>query len=130
MELIEDILSDINLDIKKLEKYSDNKILRNILEYAFIPEKKFLLPDGVPPYKEQSGPSVQLTGALAMEAKKFYVYLRADLKPAKREQLFISCLEYVSKKEAGILLAIKDQNLPALYPNITFDALKSYGYFN
>ena len=126
--LISDILKELNEDISKISKYSNNTYLRNVFEHAFIPEKKFILPEGVPPYKTQLGPSVQHDQTFFMEARKFYVYCRADLKPAKREAMFIGCLESISAEEAKVLIAIKEQNLETLYPNITAAALKEVGY--
>jgi hypothetical protein len=127
MELIENILFDANKDITRLKAYVNNKAVRPVFEYGFDPAKKFILPEGVPPFKAQLGESIQLTGAFYMETRRFYVMCRADLKPIKREQMFIQVLERVSKKEAEILLAIKDQTLGLMYPNITFDKLKEIG---
>lgn len=129
MDLPADILRDINKDINNIKKYSGNSYLRNIFESAFIPAKKLILPEGVPPYKSSSAPSVQLQGAFWQEAKKLYVYLRADLKPIRRESMFINALESMSKEEAEILLAVKDQELSKLFPNITYEKLKEVGYF-
>ena len=128
--LISDILKEVNQDIGALAKYKTNNYLRNVFEHAFIPEKKFILPEGVPPHKTQLGPSVQHDQTFFMEARKFYVYCRADLKPLRREAMFISCLESLSAEEAKILIAIKDQSLTDLYPNITASKLKEIGYLS
>lgn len=127
--MIGDLLKDINTDINKAIENKNNQYLRNALEAAFIPEKKFILPEGTPPYKEQQGPSAQLTGGFWMIAKKLYVYTRADLKPAKRESMFIQDLEILSKEEAAIFVTIKDQTLSTLFPNITRESLTKVGYF-
>jgi hypothetical protein len=128
MELIKDILSDANKDITSLVKYVNNGVIRPVFEHAFLPEKKFILPEGIPPYKSQLGPSIQLTGSFYMETRRFYVYCRDDLKPLKRETMFISCLESLSDEEAKILIAIKEQTLDILYPNITLEKLQGIGY--
>jgi hypothetical protein len=130
MDLPLDILKDINDDIGNIGKYSTNTYLRNILEAAFLPEKKMILPEGVPPYKVSKAPSVQLTGAFWQEAKKLYVYSRAELKPIRREHMFINALESMSKEESEVLLAVKDQTLNKLYPNINRKELTRIGYFN
>jgi hypothetical protein len=62
-----------------------------------------------------------------MEAKKLYVFCRADLKPIKREQLFIGLLEEVHPEEAVVLLAVKDQKLNKLYSKITRKLLEGAG---
>ena len=128
MEMISDLLRDIDKDITAAFKHKGNKYFRNAMEAAFVPAKKFLLPEGTPPYKEMKGESVQL-GGFWMVANKMYVYTRADLKPSKRESLFIQDLEILSKEDATILVAIKDQKLTNLFPNITYDSLKAVGYF-
>jgi hypothetical protein len=128
MELIKDILSDANKDITSLKKYSSNSVVRPVFEHAFLTEKKFILPDGIPPYKAQLGSSEQLTGSFYMETRRFYVYCRSDLKPLKRETMFISCLESLSNEEAKILIAIKEQKLDSLFPNITLEKLRGIGF--
>jgi len=127
--LIGEILKDINTDITTLtSKYSGHNYLRNVLEHSYIPEKKFLLPEGLPPFKTQLGPSVQHEQTFWMEAKKFYVYCRTDLKTQKREQMFLNCLESLSQEEAQIFVAVKEQNLETLFPNITLAKLREIGY--
>lgn len=130
MELINDILSDINKDPTKLALHVGNNFLRNILEAAYLPEKKWLLPEGVPPFKELQGPAIQHANNFWLVAKKVYVYSRADLKPFRRESLFIQDLENVCKEEATILLAVKDQTLDKLYPNLTKAFFDNHKYFN
>jgi hypothetical protein len=96
---------------------------------AYVPEKKMILPDGEPPYKT-TGTSDQITkGAFWQVCRKMGVFLRADLKSIFREAQFISALESVSEKEAQILMKAKDQNLMAIYPNLTYEKLKEIGYF-
>lgn len=128
--LIGEILTDINTDISTLDsKYSGHRYLRNVLDHSFILGKKFLLPDGIPAFKTKTGPAVQHDQTFWMEAQKFYVYLRTDLKSVHRERMFISCLESLSNEEAIIFIAIKEQNLESLYPNITLHKLKEINYF-
>ena len=56
---------------------------------------------------------------LYMEARRLYVFRRADLKPIRRENIFIELLQSVDPREAKILLALKDKTLNKLYPKIT-----------
>jgi hypothetical protein len=129
MLTIGETLADINKDINELRKHAGNQYLRNVFECAFLPEKKFLLPEGVPPFKINGLSSVETKGTFWQEARKFYTYLRPDLKPIIRERNFIQALEALDKESVGIMLSIKEQTLTALYPNITFEALKEVGYF-
>jgi len=127
--LINEILKDINNDISNLTtKFATHNYLRNVLEHAYLPEKKFLLPEGIPEYKNQLGPAYQHEQSFWLEAKKFYVYLRTDLKTQKRESMFIAALESMATEEAKIFIAIKEQNLDIIYPNITLAKLREVGY--
>lgn len=125
---IAEILEEINEDPKLIDQYKNNAALKVVFEYAFIPEKKFLLPDGVPPYKEDSAPFAMSPTSLLMELRRLYVFLRNDLKPLKREQLFINLLESLHPSEAKIVIALKDQNLPKLYKKITHKLVSDAGF--
>lgn len=125
---IPEILEECNKDVTLLEGYKTNAALKFIFEYAFMPEKKFLLPDGDPPYKEDAAPIGMTPANFTQETKKLYVYLRADLKPLRRETLFIQLLESIHPSEAKVLLAVKDQKLNKLYKNITAKVAAEYGF--
>jgi len=116
---ITEILDDINSDPTKIVNYKENGALRLVLEHAFDPAKKFILPEGSPPYKEDTAPQGMNPSNLHMEAKKLYVFCRADLNPVRRESLFIQLLENSHPSEAKLLLAVKDQKLTKMYPKIT-----------
>ena len=82
-----------------------------ILKYTFHPEIKFLLPPGDPPYNtvvDDSENPTYLYGLL----RKLYLFVEGgnpNLKPARREYLFIELLESVHDQEAQLLLQIKDK---------------------
>jgi hypothetical protein len=111
-----------------IEKFKDNAALRVIFEYGFIPEKKFVLPDGVPPYKEDTAPAHMSPTHLLAEVKRLYVFCREDLKPIKREQLFINLLESLHPSEAKIVLAVKDQDIPKKFKKITRKLVEDAGF--
>jgi hypothetical protein len=117
------VFEDINSNPKLLEQYlKDNLysvLIQTICEYAFDPVKKWILPEGEPPYKVAAEPLGMTPTNLYGELRRLYVFTRADLKPVKREQLFISLLEGVHPDEAKFLCAVKDQTLHKLYPKIT-----------
>ena len=79
------------------------------------------MPEGVPPFKPNT--SADNEGQLEYESRKFYLFVdgpseqQQNLKPLKREQLFINMLETIHHAEAKILLGMKDRKLP--YKGIT-----------
>lgn len=128
MLTVYETLKDIDSDITRLQEYWGNQYLRNILEHAFIPEMKFILPEGVPPYQDKGMSYMQTKGIFWQEARKMYTYCRADIKPLQRESMFIQALEALDSDSQKILIAIKEQTLDKLFPNITYDKLKEVGY--
>ena len=128
MKYIPELLDDINKDPKLLEENKNNAALKFIFEHAFIPEKKFILPDGHPPFKEDAAPLGMSPANLMMEVKKLYVFCREDLTPIRRETLFINLLENIHPSEAKLLLAVKDQKLTKLYKKITRKIVEDAGF--
>lgn len=123
-----EVLEEINNDVKVINNYKDDQALRFIFEYAFDEDKKLDLPDGEPPFKPDAAPIGMSPANLRMEAKKLYVYNRKDLKPIRKEQLFIGLLEAVHPDEAKLLIAVKDQKLTKLYPKINRKLLEGTGF--
>lgn len=122
------MLDEINEDPSKIELYKTDAALKIIFEYAFLPEKKFILPEGEPPFKPAAEPMGMTPTNLFSELRRMYVFCREDLKPIKREGLFISFLEGVHPEEAKMLIAVKDQTLHKLYPKITRKLVESAGF--
>jgi hypothetical protein len=116
---ITEMLKEINDDPKTLEKWKDNAALKILFMHAFQKEHKFVLPEGDPPYTEAAEPMGMTPTNFTQEMRRMYVFCRDDLKPIKREALFISLLEGIHPTEAKILLAVKDQKLNKMYPKIT-----------
>lgn len=121
------MLDEINADPAKIEQYKSDAALKLIFEYAFDPAKKFILPEGEPPFKPAAEPLGMTPTNLFSELRRMYVFCREDLKPIKRESLFISFLEGVHPTEAKMLIAVKDQSLHKLYPKITRKMLEKAG---
>ena len=126
---ISEILDSANKDIKSIMAHVGNNYLRNLMEAAYLSDKKFLLPEGDPPYKASTLHESQLSGAFWQVAKKIDVFRRPDVKSLLREKSFIGALESLSVSDAKILLAVKDQKLESIYPNLTYGALIEVGYF-
>jgi hypothetical protein len=121
------MLDEINEDPSKLESYKNDAALRIILTHAFVPEKKFILPEGEPPFKPAAEPLGMTPTNLFNELRRMYVFCRADLTPLKRESLFISFLEGIHPTEAKMMIAVKDQQLHKLYPKINRKLLEKVG---
>ena len=129
VRFLPEMLEEINEDPKLLQtKYKGNSALKIIFEYAFLPEKKFVLPEDDPPYKPDDAPIGMSPAILTQELRRFYVFLRKDLKPIKREALFISLLESVHPSEAKLILAVKDQKLHKLYKKVTRKVVEEAGF--
>jgi len=113
------VLEEINKDPKLIEtKYRDNAMLKIVLQEQFV-EPQWILPEGIPPFKEsQEADGMHMTN-LYTEARKLYVFRRSDLKPVRRESIFIDLLQNLDPREVVIVLALKDKNLNKLYPKIT-----------
>lgn len=126
---IPEILEEVNKDIGALKKYTENIALKIMFQYAFIPEKKFDLPEGDPPFKPDPAPLGMSPSNFIQEIRRWYIFTREKVLPkVRKEQLFIQLLESVHPSEAKILLAIKDQKLTSLYKNITSDVVSQYGF--
>lgn len=96
--------------------------LHTALQGAFDPRVKWLLPEGEPPYKPND--LVDQHHVFFAECRKMYLFVEGgnnDLKPLRREALFVQLLEKLDPKDAKLLLAIKDKHMP--YPGITEDVV-------
>ena len=125
---INEILAEINANPALLSaKYGDNAAVRTLLEYAFDPSKKFILPEGDPPFTPDAAPIGMSPSNFYQQIRKLYIFTRADLSANRREQLFIQMLESLHPTEAKVCLLVKDQNLTSAYPNITASLVASAG---
>ena len=128
-KFIPEILKEVNEDPKTLEKYKNNAALKMLFEYAFLPEKKFDLPEGDPPYKKDSAPLGMSPANFVMEMRRLYIFTPArPLPKIRKEQLFVQLLEGLHPSEAEILLAVKDQKLNKLYKKINAKLVAEYGF--
>lgn len=128
-KFIPEILEEVNADTKALEKYKTSAALKLIFEYAFLPEKKFDLPEGEPPFKQDAAPLGMTPTNFVQEIRRFYIFTKEKQLPkVRKEALFIQLLETVHPSEAKVLLAIKDQKLNKLYKNITSELAVEYGF--
>jgi hypothetical protein len=124
-----EILKEVDKDPTALAKYRDNAALRFVFQHAFIPEQKFDLPDGAPPFKPDAGPMGMSPINFTQETKKFYIFTKArPLAKVRREHLFIQLLENIHPSEAELMIAIKDQKLNKLYKKVTAKLAADHGF--
>jgi len=91
----------------------DSSALRIVLQYALDSNIKFLLPEGEPPYKPNEYDESRYW--LYSEARKLYLFVEGgndNLKPNRREMLFVSFLESIDPEDAKLILSVKDKKLP------------------
>ena len=126
---IVELMDDINNDPSILKtKLAGNAAMKVIFENAFIPEMKWMLPEGDAPYNPTPEPLGMTPTNLYTELRRFYIFRREDLADVRRESIFITLLEGVHESEAKLLVAIKDQKLTDLYPNITAEVVADAGF--
>ena len=104
-------------------KANDTFALRVILQAAFDPKVKFLLPEGEPPYKPND--LVDQQHILHREADKIRYFVEGfnpNLNQAKREAMFVEFLERLDPLDAKLVLAIKEKKMP--FPGITLQHVK------
>jgi len=116
-------VSEILDKVSKLKKESDKievlkmsqcPALLTVLQGAFDSRIKWLLPEGVPPYRPNPAPETH--NVLHSEMRKMYLFVEGgnpNLKQIKREALFIEMLESVHHEDAKVLLNIKEKKTPA-----------------
>jgi Family of unknown function (DUF6433) len=104
-------------------KFNNSYVLRTILQGAFDPRVKWLLPEGSPPFKKQD--IVDQEHILIKEARKLAYFVEGaypNLKQMKRETMFIEFLEALAPADAELVLSIKEKKLP--YKGITVDMVR------
>jgi len=110
-------------DLKKKDhiiealKANGNINLKKILNGLFNPNVKFVLPEGTPPYRPSKFDEPK---ALLGEINRLYLFVEGgnnNLKPIRREQLFIEILEHINADDAELLIAMKDKKNPFKHIN-------------
>ena len=134
MMTLAEVMDDINSNVDSLGtmyRYKPNSPLAQLFRAAFIEDEAWTLPEGIPPYKPYMGKDgtspTDLLKAI-LRGRLEYFKKTKPVPSMKREELFIRLLESIHAPEAKVLLAVKDQELSKLYPNITYEVLEKYGY--
>lgn len=115
---VPELLKELNDNPVLIENYKDNLLLKIIFIHSYLKDAKFILPDGIPPFKPAVEPEGMTPSSLLYEIKKLAIFTRADLTPVKREHIFIQLLESISPAESEILLAIKAQKFHKMYKKL------------
>jgi len=103
-------------------KSNDSYVIRTILQGAFDPRIKWLIPEGTPPFKANQ--LVDQENVLIKDARKLVYFVDGggnNLKPLKRETMFIEFLESLAPADAIMICAIKEKKLP--WKGITVDII-------
>lgn len=110
--------------IKELSKYNDNFPIKALLDMVYNPRIEFLLPETDPPYKPLEKEN-DAQNVLKADVRKMVYFINTNegknLRPFKREQIFIELLEAVDPDDAQLLLSVKNKKLP--YKGITKDVV-------
>ena len=105
----------------KYLKLNDSPALRDVLRIAYDDDIISLLPEGAPPYNEDSMPSGLNHSTLHKAHKKFKYFFKGPIalrvQPIKRESMFVNILETLHADEAKLLVLAKDKSLK--WPTIT-----------
>ena len=103
-------------------KQNSSPVLKQILGLTYDPRVNWLLPEGTPPYTPlPENADAEIT--LQYASRQFYLFIEGNsetqrnLKPIKRESLFIQLLESVNPAEVKVLLGMKERKLP--YKGVT-----------
>ncbi|MBC8553895.1 MAG: hypothetical protein H8D23_30155 [Candidatus Brocadiales bacterium] len=117
-----EIFKEVHNAKKKAEKiavlhhYSSGS-MKTILGYTYNPNIKWLLPEGTPPYTPLPKGADQEAG-LSSELRRIYLFVEGDtdaqknLKPHRREQIFIDMLESIDPRDAKVLIGMKEGKQP------------------
>jgi hypothetical protein len=94
-------------------RHNDSVVLRSVLQGAYDPNIKWLLPEGDPPYKPNDLQDQE--SVFIREVRKLVYFIDGpypNLKQIKRESMFVEMLENVAPADAVMMCAMKDKKLP------------------
>lgn len=87
--------------------------IKTVLQGAFDPRVRWLLPEGIPPFRKNDIPDQE--PVFIRECRKLTYFVdgaHPNLKQQKREAMFIELLENVAPADAILLCSIKEKKLP------------------
>ena len=99
----------------KLLKENTHPALRDILRINFDADVVSVLPLGAPPYEKDDAPKGHSSSSLFKLHKQFKYFFKGpfanQVKPIRREGIFLNILESIHPTEADVLVAAKDRKL-------------------
>jgi hypothetical protein len=132
-EGIGEIFQDIEKEKVKNRKIDilrakDSKVLRGMLELAYDNKIEWALPEGRPPYTPLVK-SMDAQGHLYPEMRRMYLYLKGgndNLKPLRREQIFVRTLEELDCDDAELLLQCKERKIKGCTKKLVQEAFPNF----
>lgn len=111
-------------------KFHPNSPLHKLFKCAYLKEYKFKFPSGKVPYRPSEEPEgmTDLDLLSCIIRGRLEYFYTDNIKQVVREKIFIDLLEKVHRGEAEVLVAVKDQRLQDMFPNLTYETLAKYGY--
>ena len=101
----------------KILRDNNSQALRSILIINYDESIVSLIPEGAPPFTKNEAPAGTEHTRLEHEARLLHHFFKggSNLKPLKREQMFIQMLEGLHPDEAEVLIKAKDKQLGKRY---------------
>lgn len=127
-KFITEIFDHIQTDQNNIELYLTNTTVKAVFQQTYNPDKKWLLPEGNPPYRPAPEPIGMTPTNFLQQVRIWPNFCREDLKPLKRESMFINLLEGIHESEALLMLAIKNETLTKLFPFATREFAEKHGF--
>lgn len=123
IEIFQEV-QDADTRVKRQEilKENDSFALRTILQLNYDKTIDLDLPSGQPPFTENEAPAGKLDSVI----KGLGDCTKLNRHPKiKKERMFISILESVSKDDAKIICRAKDKKLEKLFSRVSESLVKS-----
>tara|TARA_B100000212_G_C27359611_1_gene527590 strand:- start:372 stop:836 length:465 start_codon:yes stop_codon:yes gene_type:complete len=102
-------------DKVKFLKENNHPALQDILRINFDADVVSVLPLGAPPYEKDDAPKGHSSSSLFKLHKQFKYFFKGpfanQVKPIRREGIFLNILESIHPTEADVLVAAKDRKL-------------------
>ena len=99
----------------KLLKENNHPALQDILRINFDADLVSVLPAGSPPYEKDDAPKGYSANSVFRLHKQFKYFFKGpfanQVKPIRREGIFLNILESIHPTEADVLVAAKDRKL-------------------
>ena len=106
-------------------KQNNHPSLQTVLYYCYHPSINWLLPDTDPPYNPRLKEE-DIQNVLKSDFRKVRMFVEGkeydNIKPLKREMLFIEFIESLDPDDAKLILSIKNKKMP--WKNISKHVVK------